>query len=423
MSTSSRSAASRRRHSIRRTDTEDPSRARERALRVLFQADLRGVEPSVTLERLDHDPEARALLDERESLTDETPIIVTAAPSEAELPAGATRIADPGLEPGAHVAGSGRAEAGGDRGTARRPDDQGTRRPRRADGRRDAGAAPETEAASGTSAGVTPASVTAAGGTPGSGPGAGSARASGTGASGWSDEAVRPVADPLDGFMRSLVLGFESERVAVEELIARYARRWAISRMPVVDRNVLRLATYELLHEATPPAVVINEAIALAKRLSTEDSGRFVNGVLESIRRDVVASAAAREAAAEEAATQQAAAEDAATQQAAVEDPATDRVDAEEADPEQADADPTDAAEQADAAEQGDAEQAAVEGVPTAEASGDGGPAQGSPSGADSGALDRVHAEPSREGGPATGSERRSTTADDGSDLASQPGG
>jgi transcription antitermination protein NusB len=54
-----------------------------------------------------------------------------------------------------------------------------------------------------------------------------------------------------------------------------------------VDRNVLRLATYEMLYEQTSPAVVINEALELAKGLSTEASGRYVNGVLEAVRKDI----------------------------------------------------------------------------------------------------------------------------------------
>ena len=57
--------------------------------------------------------------------------------------------------------------------------------------------------------------------------------------------------------------------------------------MPVVDRTVLRMATYELLFEQTSPAVVINEAVELAKALSTDDSGRYVNGVLESVRKEI----------------------------------------------------------------------------------------------------------------------------------------
>lgn len=95
--------------------------------------------------------------------------------------------------------------------------------------------------------------------------------------------------DEVDGFTRALVGGVGEHLEEIDGLIARYARRWQISRMPVVDRTVLRLATYELLYEVTPAAVAIDEAVELAKSLSTDDSGRYVNGVLESIRKDVTA--------------------------------------------------------------------------------------------------------------------------------------
>ncbi len=90
---------------------------------------------------------------------------------------------------------------------------------------------------------------------------------------------------PLDGFTQTLVRGVDAHRDDLDALIQRFARRWSIHRMPVVDRTLLRLAVYELLHETTSPAVVINEAVELAKDLSTDDSGRYVNGVLESIRK------------------------------------------------------------------------------------------------------------------------------------------
>ena len=93
----------------------------------------------------------------------------------------------------------------------------------------------------------------------------------------------------LDGFTRQLVLGVSEHRDEIDRLIGDHARRWSVDRMPVVDRSVLRLATYELLYEATSPAVVINEALELAKALSTEASGRYVNGVLESVRKDIAA--------------------------------------------------------------------------------------------------------------------------------------
>lgn len=91
----------------------------------------------------------------------------------------------------------------------------------------------------------------------------------------------------IDGFTTTLVTGVADHLEELDELIGRYARRWQISRMPVVDRTVLRLATYELRYESTPPPVVIDEAVTLAKTLSTDDSGRYVNGVLESIRKEL----------------------------------------------------------------------------------------------------------------------------------------
>ena len=90
----------------------------------------------------------------------------------------------------------------------------------------------------------------------------------------------------LDGFARRLVEGVHEHRDALDATIEAHARRWTVARMPVIDRNLLRLATYELLHEDTSPAIVIDEAVELAKALSTEKSARFVNGVLEAIRRD-----------------------------------------------------------------------------------------------------------------------------------------
>jgi transcription antitermination protein NusB len=101
----------------------------------------------------------------------------------------------------------------------------------------------------------------------------------------------------IDGFTRSLVLGVADNQPRIDELIGRFARRWQIHRMPVLDRNVLRLGTYELLFEATSPAVVINEAVNLAKALSTDDSGRYVNGVLEAIRRHLAEEATAADGA------------------------------------------------------------------------------------------------------------------------------
>jgi N utilization substance protein B len=81
------------------------------------------------------------------------------------------------------------------------------------------------------------------------------------------------------------VRGVGDHRGDLDRVIEQFARRWTVARMPVVDRNVLRLGAYELLHEDTSAAVVIDEAVEFAKDLSTENSARFVNGVLESIRK------------------------------------------------------------------------------------------------------------------------------------------
>lgn len=108
-----------------------------------------------------------------------------------------------------------------------------------------------------------------------------------------AQEARRRKALELDGFTRSLVQGVADHKDELDELIQVYARRWTVARMPAIDRNLLRLGTYELSHEITSPAVVINEVIELAKRLSTEDSGRYVNGVLEAVRKHLAAGRAA----------------------------------------------------------------------------------------------------------------------------------
>ena len=88
-----------------------------------------------------------------------------------------------------------------------------------------------------------------------------------------------------DPFARSLAVGIDEHRDDALTLIKRFARPdWPVSRMPVIDRLVLRMAIEELdHHRATPKAVVIDEAVEMAKKFSTDDSGRFVNGMLTSI--------------------------------------------------------------------------------------------------------------------------------------------
>jgi N utilization substance protein B len=89
-------------------------------------------------------------------------------------------------------------------------------------------------------------------------------------------------------FAGELVLGVEEHQPELDRLIAAHLRGWTLERLAVVDRNVLRVATFELLHRPdVPPAAAIAEAVEMVKELSTEDSGRFVNGILGGIARDV----------------------------------------------------------------------------------------------------------------------------------------
>lgn len=87
------------------------------------------------------------------------------------------------------------------------------------------------------------------------------------------------------GFARDLVAGAWEHRAEIDKRIEQVARNWELRRMAVVDRNILRLAAYELLYrEDIPPLVSINEAIEMAKKFSTRNSGPFVNGILDNLR-------------------------------------------------------------------------------------------------------------------------------------------
>lgn len=87
-------------------------------------------------------------------------------------------------------------------------------------------------------------------------------------------------------FMVELVKGVRDQLTVLDGMMARHAAHWDIGRMSTLDRNILRLGTYELMaHKDVPPAVVINEAVDLAKFFGTVESGRFVNGILDAILR------------------------------------------------------------------------------------------------------------------------------------------
>lgn len=92
----------------------------------------------------------------------------------------------------------------------------------------------------------------------------------------------------VDDLVISLTSGVAARQTQLDEMITEYSHTWTIHRMPAIDRNVLRLAIYELLDRPeVPVAVIINEAVELAKRFSTEESGRYVNGVLSAISKQV----------------------------------------------------------------------------------------------------------------------------------------
>jgi N utilization substance protein B len=92
-----------------------------------------------------------------------------------------------------------------------------------------------------------------------------------------------------DEFLRRLVLGVLEHREELDRLIERYSENWRLNRIDVIDRNILRMALFELLYcQDIPPKVTINEAIDLGKRYGSEDSGSFINGILDRIQNELV---------------------------------------------------------------------------------------------------------------------------------------
>ena len=94
-------------------------------------------------------------------------------------------------------------------------------------------------------------------------------------------------APPVSDYAAMLVEGVTTHRERIDQLLAEHAEGWTVARMPAVDRTLLRIGVFELLWvDDVPDAVVIDEAVELAKSLSTDDSPRFVNGVLARVLRD-----------------------------------------------------------------------------------------------------------------------------------------
>ena len=113
-----------------------------------------------------------------------------------------------------------------------------------------------------------------------------------------ADEVINAYYDTLyseekperDPFVADLVRGTIEHAAGIDESISKHAEHWRMERMPAVDRNILRLAVYEMTHGGTPAAVAIDEALELARRFSNEESVQFVNGVLDAIHRSRSAS-------------------------------------------------------------------------------------------------------------------------------------
>ncbi len=99
----------------------------------------------------------------------------------------------------------------------------------------------------------------------------------------------KEVSDEIKNFTEELVKGVVQNLKTINEKITKYATNWELSRMAVVDRNILRMGCYELLWRADiPPKVSINEAVELAKKYSGVQAGKFVNGILDKIKSEKI---------------------------------------------------------------------------------------------------------------------------------------
>ena len=103
----------------------------------------------------------------------------------------------------------------------------------------------------------------------------------------WSELADGELEEQGREFATRLALGTLTHLAEVDERIKSRAEHWRIDRMATVDRNVLRLAVYEFLHEPTPRTVAINEALEVARRFSTYEATQFINGILDAVKRDL----------------------------------------------------------------------------------------------------------------------------------------
>lgn len=117
----------------------------------------------------------------------------------------------------------------------------------------------------------------------------------------WSELSDNDLEPGAQEFATRLAIGTLANLEEVDERIRSRAEHWRISRMALVDRNLLRLAVYEFLHEPTPRTVTINEALEIARRFSTYEATQFINGILDAIKRDLDRDAPQAESATSEA--------------------------------------------------------------------------------------------------------------------------
>ena len=103
----------------------------------------------------------------------------------------------------------------------------------------------------------------------------------------WTELGDTEIEAPAREFATRLATGTLAHTAELDERIRLRAEHWRISRMAIVDRNILRLAVYEFLHEPTPRTVAINEALEIARRFSTYEATQFINGILDAIKRDL----------------------------------------------------------------------------------------------------------------------------------------
>ena len=103
----------------------------------------------------------------------------------------------------------------------------------------------------------------------------------------WAELGEPELDDTARDFATRLASGTLANLELLDERIRSRAEHWRISRMAVVDRNILRLAVYEFLYEPTPRTVAINEALEIARRFSTYEATQFINGILDAIKRDL----------------------------------------------------------------------------------------------------------------------------------------